>query len=384
RGLRFMAFAPARGQGLEQGQYFVDVGQLADEGVGTGAHGVLAVLAVVEVAGDDDVGVVVLGLDQAGGLQAAHLGHGQVHQHHVRAQHLALGDGLHAVSRGAGHGQPGQAAQVAQGGGDEAGMVVDQQHGNLAHHTYSWREGRAGRVAARRRARAGPIESWSRYLATVRRAMRMPWRASRPAITSSASGAFAGSSSIRRLTMALTAAPLTSAPSSRTANRRLSSKVPRGVWMYLPLTMRETVDSCMPIASATSRRVSGRIASGPWSRKPAWRSTSTWAVRSSVSLRMLTPRTSQRASSSRPRSTWWSLPASARSQCGAMRSRGAPRLDRATRQPPPARQAMTSGTMWPSSAATGACTGCGRSDRMVATAACTAPGSAPVAAASAS
>src|SRR5690606_2468715 len=287
-----------------------------------GAQRVLAVLAVVEVAGDDDVGRVVLGLDQARGLQPAHLGHGQVHQHHVRAQHLALGDGLHAVAGGAGHGQPRQPAQVAHGRGNEAGVVVDQQHRNLSHHTYSWRVWRAWRGARRWRERAGPIASWSRYLATVRRAMRMPWRASRPAITSSASGAATGSSSIRRLTMALTAAPLICAPSSRTANRRLSSKVPRGVWMYLPLTMRETVDSCTPMRSATSRRVSGRIASGPWSRKSRWRSTSSWAVRSRVSLRMFTPRTSQRASSSRPRSTPWSLPATARSQCGATRTRG--------------------------------------------------------------
>src|SRR5690606_28598507 len=249
----------------------------ADEGIGAGAQRVLAMLAVVEMTGDDDVGRVVLGLDQARGLQPAHLGHGQVHQHHVRAQHLALGDGLDAIAGGAGDGQPGQAAQVAHGRGDEAGMVVDQQYGNLAHHTHSCR---AWRGARRWRARAGPMASWSRYLATVRRAMRTPWRASRPAITSSASGAAAGSESIRRLTMALIALPATSAPSSRTANRRLSSKVPRGVWMYLPLTMRETVDSCTPMVSATSRRVSGRIASGPWSRKALWRSTSTWAVRS--------------------------------------------------------------------------------------------------------
>src|SRR5690606_38004097 len=137
-----------------------------------GAHGVLAVLAVVEVAGDDDVGRVVLGLDQARGLQPAHLGHGQVHQHHVRAQYLALGDGLDPVAGGAGHGQPGQPAQVAHGRGDEAGMVVDQQDRDLAHHTYSWRTcpwraRGAWRAAWRWRARAGPIASWSRYLATV-------------------------------------------------------------------------------------------------------------------------------------------------------------------------------------------------------------------------
>src|SRR5690606_18774856 len=139
-------------------------------------------------------------------------------------QDLALGDGLHAVAGGARHLQPCKAPQVAHGRGDETGMVVDQQDGDRAHQTHSWR---AWRGARRWRARAGPMASWSRYLATVRRAMRTPWRASRPAMMSSASGALAGSASIRRLTMALTAVPAIPAPSSRTANRRLSPKLPR-------------------------------------------------------------------------------------------------------------------------------------------------------------
>ncbi len=36
------------------------------------------------------------------------------------------------------------------------------------------------------------------------------------------------------------------------------STTPRGVEMYLLEVTRETVDSCMPMASATVRRFSGR------------------------------------------------------------------------------------------------------------------------------
>src|SRR5690606_17724057 len=50
---------------LEDGQDFLDVGELADEIVGAGAHRVFAVLGVVEVAGDHHEGRGVLGLDQA-------------------------------------------------------------------------------------------------------------------------------------------------------------------------------------------------------------------------------------------------------------------------------------------------------------------------------
>ncbi|KAG0737734.1 hypothetical protein G6F24_017837 [Rhizopus arrhizus] len=102
-------------------------------------------------------------------------------------------------------------------------------------------------------------------------------------MASSASGRPAGSASIRRRTMALTAWPETLAPSRRTAKKCFSSKVPRGVCRNLPVVMRETVDSCMPISSATSFRVSGAMASSPRTRKAAWRSTITRAVRSRVS-----------------------------------------------------------------------------------------------------
>ena len=45
------------------------------------------------------------------------------------------------------------------------------------------------------------------------------------------------------------------------------SNTPCGVCMYLFVTTRLTVDSCMPISFATSRNTSGRRCSIPWSRK---------------------------------------------------------------------------------------------------------------------
>ena len=43
-----------------------------------------------------------------------------------------------------------------------------------------------------------------------------------------------------------------------TVKKYFSSKTPRGVIMYLFDVTRLTVDSCMPMASATALRLSGR------------------------------------------------------------------------------------------------------------------------------
>src|SRR5262245_24398091 len=51
----------------------------------------------------------------------------------------------------------------------------------------------------------------------------------------------------------------------------LSSNTPCGVCMYLLLTTRLTVDSCMPMSLATSRSTSGRRYSIPWSRNSRWK-----------------------------------------------------------------------------------------------------------------
>ena len=51
-----------------------------------------------------------------------------------------------------------------------------------------------------------------------------------------------------------------------------SSKSPRGVAMYLLVVTRLTVLSCMPIASAMSRRINGRSDCTPWRKNPScWR-----------------------------------------------------------------------------------------------------------------
>ena len=60
-------------------------------------------------------------------------------------------------------------------------------------------------------------------------------------------------------------------------------RTPRGVWMYLFDTTRETVDSCMPMSSATSRSTIGRRRSMPCSRNSCcWRTielATLWIVR---------------------------------------------------------------------------------------------------------
>ncbi len=60
------------------------------------------------------------------------------------------------------------------------------------------------------------------------------------------------------------------------------SNTPRGVAMYLLEVTRLTVDSCMPMASATVFRLSGRRCSTPKARKP-----SCWRTISLATLRMV-------------------------------------------------------------------------------------------------
>lgn len=77
----------------------------------------------------------------------------------------------------------------------------------------------------------------------------------------------------------------------------LSSKTPSGVAMNLLLVTRETVDSCTPTSSAISRRPSGFMASGPYSRKWRWCLTMARATLKMVAKRCSTLLTVQRASS---------------------------------------------------------------------------------------
>ncbi len=65
------------------------------------------------------------------------------------------------------------------------------------------------------------------------------------------------------------------------------------------------VDSCMPMASAMSRRIIGRMCSSPWSRNSCWRSTMERATFSSVSCLISRLLSSQRASCSCVRMVAW-------------------------------------------------------------------------------
>ena len=64
-----------------------------------------------------------------------------------------------------------------------------------------------------------------------------------------------------------------SSPATRAMDelkKYFSSKMPCGVCTYLFVVTRETVDSCMPMSSATSRRMSGLRWAMPLSRKSRW------------------------------------------------------------------------------------------------------------------
>src|SRR6185295_8420639 len=110
------------------------------------------------------------------------------------------------------------------------------------------------------------MRSSSRYLAMVRRAMRSPSRPRICTMAASDSGCPASSSATAFLIFSLTVRDETSAPLSLTSpewKKNRISKSPRGVCMYLWFTTRLTVDSCMPMSSATSRRMRGRMCSKP-------------------------------------------------------------------------------------------------------------------------
>ena len=62
---------------------------------------------------------------------------------------------------------------------------------------------------------------------------------------------------IAALTASAETAPSPSAAATPEVKKYFSSNVPRGQWRYLLEVTRLTVDSCMAIASATARSVSG-------------------------------------------------------------------------------------------------------------------------------
>jgi hypothetical protein len=117
------------------------------------------------------------------------------------------------------------------------------------------------------------MRSSSRYLATVRRAIWMPSARSFCMIRASEWGRRVSSSETIRAILFLIESEETSSPLDESMplwKKYFIGSRPRGVWMYLFDTTRDTVDSCMPMSLATSRRTRGRRCSIPWSRKARW------------------------------------------------------------------------------------------------------------------
>ena len=119
----------------------------------------------------------------------------------------------------------------------------------------------------------------SRYFATVRRAISMPVARNRSTMVSSDRIAEALSASISSLMWWRTASAECASPPSADAieavKKYFNSKLPRLVAIYLLAVTRDTVDSCIWIASATALRLSGRRCATPWVKKPScWRTIS--------------------------------------------------------------------------------------------------------------
>src|SRR5207302_54351 len=133
-----------------------------------------------------------------------------------------------------------------------------------------------GEAHNRLRMRAGRMLSWSRYLATVRRAIFTPRCANISTICWSVSGFLVSSSSTIFWICALIERALASSPvvvDKPLEKKNLSGNRPRGVCTYFSLVTRLTVLSCMLMTSATSRSVSGFRYSTPFSKNSRCRST---------------------------------------------------------------------------------------------------------------
>src|SRR5580704_14530102 len=134
-----------------------------------------------------------------------------------------------------------------------------------------------GAIFARRLSTEEGMRRLSRYLATVRRAITMSATLRRATITSSESTSCGSSASIICLILKRTDSAECASPTPFEAidveKKYFISNRPRGVWIYLFEVTRETVDSCMPIASATVFRLSGRKPTTPSMKNPSCRRT---------------------------------------------------------------------------------------------------------------
>src|SRR5690606_38095972 len=139
---------------------------------------------------------------------------------------------------------------------------------------------------SRRRCTEDGMRIASRYLATVLRAMSIPVPRNISTMRSSDSTASGGSWSISALIRYRTASAECASPLRErgiaVVKKYFSSNSPRGVAMYLFDVTRLTVLSCMSMASATSRRISGRRCSTPWWKKASCRCTISVATFSTV------------------------------------------------------------------------------------------------------
>src|SRR5690606_32200254 len=193
---------------------------------------------------------------------------------------------------------------LSGGGAPPRGRAADGCIDRLTHPPGGWKRHRTAVQEMRTRSCEEGMLRASRYLATVRRATGTPLSLRRSARRASDSGRRGSSASTRRRIMSWMATLEASPPppvSMPEAKKARSGMVPRGVCTYLRATARETVDSCMPICAATSRRVSGRRACAPNSRKPDCSRTRQRTTFSRVSPRASRFFSSQRASCSRPR-----------------------------------------------------------------------------------
>jgi hypothetical protein len=114
--------------------------------------------------------------------------------------------------------------------------------------------------------------------------MSMPASRSFSTMVSSDSTSRALSASISCLMRCRTASAECASPPSEAAiedvKKYFSSKMPRRVAMYLLAVTRDTVDSCMLIASATVFRLSGRRNWTPCAKKAScWRTISVETLR---------------------------------------------------------------------------------------------------------
>src|SRR6266851_2958274 len=135
------------------------------------------------------------------------------------------------------------------------------------------------RRPSRRRSADEGMRMASRYLATVRRAISTPSSFNRSTMRSSDNGWWEFSPPTRRRMRERTDSDDTTTPGVRAGSAEVkkyfSSKMPRGVAMYLLEVTRLTVLSCSSVAMAMSRSTSGLSALTPLRKKAScWRTIS--------------------------------------------------------------------------------------------------------------